>query len=602
MAFPDLEVQIGFLALSDAESTAPYLTFNDTVLTLDVGQFGGDYYWQDVSTDVRSLSITRGRQRQIEAFGAGSCSLELDNNEGDYDPDNPESIYYSGGTTTVLPMRPIRIVASWDDIEYPLFYGYLDAIVPQYAPGQFSDAWVTITATDGMKILQNQVASGAMIQEYSGERIGHILDSVNWPLALRDIDTGEWPIRATTLAATAAQEIQTTVDSEYGRWYFGADGSVVFESRSSRITQTSVSTWSDTDVPVAVSSDSFNRVNNSAAIGVTDGGGTLDPLTWTTQQGTCGISSNQAYASALSGGKGLATVDLAAADVDLTLTLATANLGGLMFRFVDTSNYWVWAAVTGSSILYKMEAGSLTQVGVLTVGAADGDVVRVVAVGSTIEVYRNGSLLLTTTSSFNSTATLHGLYCENTAVRLNDWSASTMSSILYSQLGRVMDDDLIRNRITVQNVTGTAQTLTDQTSIDQYQERSFSSTNLLLTSNGDANQLAHVYLYNGKQLAGTRFDAVEFQPVTDIPAGDPADLWPEVLGREISDRVTVVISPPYVTPMSIGAYVEGVSHQITTTPQNWTTTFHASRGNPQPFLVFNDPTLGTIGTTNTFGY
>lgn len=327
-------------------------------------------------------------------------------------------------------MRPVRITASWNGTVYPIYYGYVDAFAPDYAPGKYSDAWCTVTATDVTKIFQNVPSSGTAPSELTGARINRILDNASWPSALRTIATGDVVLQATTLSSTVASDIQSSVDSEYGRWYVDAAGKIVFENRSSRsAAQTPVATWTD------------------------------------------------------------------------------SNTAGL----------------------------------------------------------------------------------------------------LYSDISRSIDDDLIRNQITIQNIGGTAQTLSDATSITQYQARSFSATNLLLTSDSDAYQLANIILYYGKQLAGARFDQVNFQPITGIAAGAAGDLWPEVLGRAISDRVSVVVTPPYVSPMTMGAFVEGVSHTISTEPASWITSFHASRSAPTKFIQFNDATFGvtfaaaSAAGLNTFG-
>jgi hypothetical protein len=44
--------------------------------------------FEDVTADVRFLSIERGRSRELDAFQAGRCSLVLDNSDREYDPLN----------------------------------------------------------------------------------------------------------------------------------------------------------------------------------------------------------------------------------------------------------------------------------------------------------------------------------------------------------------------------------------------------------------------------------------------------------------------------------------------------------------------------------
>lgn len=418
--FPSLTVNIGFIAISASSGTGPFLTFNDATWgKFGTGEFAPDLEWANVTADVRSITTSRGRQRQIEAFPAGTCTIVLDNTAGNYDPDNPNSIYFSG-STDVLPMRPVQIVANWNGVSYPIFFGYVDQINPQYAPGKYSDAWTTITASDAMKIFQNIPTTGSAGSELSGNRVNRILNNANWPASLQTLAPGDCFLQGTIFSSTVAQDIQLSADSEFGRWYIGPAGDVIFENRSFRNrVQTPISTWTD------------------------------------------------------------------------------SNTAGNM----------------------------------------------------------------------------------------------------YSDVSRVMDDDLIRNRVSIQNVGGTAQVKIDVPSITQYQSRSYSASNLLLTTDADAYELADVILYVGKSLTNCRFDNITFEPM-----GDPTNLWPEVLSRQISNRIDVVVTPPYVTPMTLGMYIEGVSHTIVAQPeQSWTVSFNGSPQAHTKFLQFNDATFGIIGT-DTFGY
>jgi hypothetical protein len=172
-----------------------------------------------------------------------------------------------------------------------------------------------------------------------------------------------------------------------------------------------------------LSTDTFNRTNSTSVVGSTDGAGTKDPLTWTTRGGTCGINTNQAYASALAslsgvGNVGLATVDLATADVDISLTFATIGTGAaIVFHYNSNNDYWIWAELGSNALLYKLVSGTLTGPLGTYAGAADGDVMRVVTNGSTIKIYRGASLLDTKTDSHLSTITHHGFLVFGTNAR-----------------------------------------------------------------------------------------------------------------------------------------------------------------------------------------
>jgi len=172
-----------------------------------------------------------------------------------------------------------------------------------------------------------------------------------------------------------------------------------------------------------LTADSFNRANSTTSLGTTDGSGTADPLTWVQHQGINGISSNRAYTSA---GVGLCTVDTGQANIDASLTLVNTVGAGLMFRYTNTTNHWLAVGRGTETILYRVVAGSYNVDYQTATGGAAGDVLRIVANGSAIQLFRNGVSLTTVTSSHNSTATRHGFYTESTTSYVDNFSVSDL--------------------------------------------------------------------------------------------------------------------------------------------------------------------------------
>ncbi len=187
----------------------------------------------------------------------------------------------------------------------------------------------------------------------------------------------------------------------------------------------------DTVVPPGdfLSADSFNRANSTTVLGSTDGNGTLDPLAWTQDVGVWGIASNQAELFTGVGGDGsYAVVDLNESDVDITIKLSVRSAStGLIFRYVDSDNHWLFLSDNANNCQVYIRAGG----GVYgargsnhNTGNADGDVLRIVAVGSTIYAYRNGVLLETLTGQTgHQSATKQGFSSWNPGARFDDWLA-----------------------------------------------------------------------------------------------------------------------------------------------------------------------------------
>lgn len=177
--------------------------------------------------------------------------------------------------------------------------------------------------------------------------------------------------------------------------------------------------------------DTFNRADNASSLGTASDG----IHAWTTRTGTWGISSNRAYSPSIGSGPGytgsIATVSTGASDGFLRLNLATmratADDAGIIFRYADTSNFWI-AQYSFTSVnvkITKVEAGSLSVVASASFPAAiaaDGEWLIVELNGTSIKLYVEDQLMVSTTSSFNQTATDHGLFTQQTGTRLEDLS------------------------------------------------------------------------------------------------------------------------------------------------------------------------------------
>jgi hypothetical protein len=103
--------------------------------------------WIDIGNDGRGMTITGGRQHELQLTQAGSLSLDLDNQERRYDPTNSESDLYG----SLFPMIPIRVI----DEGFPMFYGYVQDWGQTWpsAPHVTADAVVSVTAGDAFVVL-----------------------------------------------------------------------------------------------------------------------------------------------------------------------------------------------------------------------------------------------------------------------------------------------------------------------------------------------------------------------------------------------------------------------------------------------------------------
>lgn len=140
------------------------------------------------------------------------------------------------------------------------------------------------------------------------------------------------------------------------------------------------------------------------------------------------------------------------------------------------------------------------------------------------------------------------------------------------------------NRIKAQREGGVEVVLEDLASIQKYRVKSpVSGSNLLLETDDAVTSWAS-YLLTVSKDPEHRFTAMEVWP-----RADPERLWPQVLGREIGDRITVIRRPPGGgDPIVRDVFIRGIEHVIT--PDNWITTWTFQPASKYMFMILDaDP-------------
>ena len=187
----------------------------------------------DVSSQINRIETNRGRTALSDQFQTGAMTLRIVDQNGDFNPQNPSSPYY----TLLTPMKKVQITATYSGTTYPIFSGFITSYVTTYPDNSSFDdvAITTIQAVDAFRLAQLaqiSTVTGASAGDLSGTRINQILDEIDWPASQRDVDAG-----LTTLQAdpgtnrTALQALQIATESEYGAIYVDADNNFVFQDR-----------------------------------------------------------------------------------------------------------------------------------------------------------------------------------------------------------------------------------------------------------------------------------------------------------------------------------------------------------------------------------
>jgi hypothetical protein len=190
----------------------------------------------DVSDIALRVSIRRGRNRVLNSFEAGTATVVLEDENGDYNPQNTSSPYYG----KLLPLRKIRIWADYDDgggtDRYYLYSGYIVSFDNTFRLGNDEVSTVTFQCVDAFRLLQNvqiSTVAGSSAGQTTGARIEDLLDLASFPVSQRLIDVGDTlvqadPATSRTLLA-ACQNIEQT---ELGGFFIDDEGNAVFLSRS----------------------------------------------------------------------------------------------------------------------------------------------------------------------------------------------------------------------------------------------------------------------------------------------------------------------------------------------------------------------------------
>ena len=286
MAVPQTKVYIAFDLTSSGQN---FFTLDDSVKGLldSVYVLGGDIL-TDVTNYVASVSVNRGKSRELDRYTTGNATIILHNDQRTFDPFNTASIYYGN----ILPRKQLVVETNGNRI----FTGYIDDW--DFSYDLSGKSYATVSAQDGFMLLSAaELSTFTTTSELSSTRINTILSrpEVNWPLAKRSIATG-----LTTLQSDVVSQgdnvlgyLQLVETTENGMLFMNRSGSLTFKNRVTTPSPTEITFADDattggikyTNVGVIYGSENFyNRVNVQRL------NGTDQTVDSTTSQNAYGIS------------------------------------------------------------------------------------------------------------------------------------------------------------------------------------------------------------------------------------------------------------------------------------------------------------------------
>lgn len=188
--------------------------------------------WTDITLDVRSLSFTRaGRTDPTQSTTPGRLTMVMNNRSGNYDPTNAAGVYYPG----VKQTRWLRVRAQWAGVTYNRWQGVIQGIELQW-PEAGKDATATVTAASALGVLNVfDLGSYSFAAERTDQRVADVCALPGLPT---NLDTG---ISSVVVSGTfsygnsALSHLQQVEQTENGRLFDDAGGTVVFQSRHWRL-------------------------------------------------------------------------------------------------------------------------------------------------------------------------------------------------------------------------------------------------------------------------------------------------------------------------------------------------------------------------------
>lgn len=612
----------------------------------------GSTTWTDVTADVREVTTHRGRQRALDQFAAGTCQVTLNNRVRRYDPQ------YSGAGApyngNILPMRRIRVRATYNAVTYDLFSGFIDGWEQIYDPPRESVA--VVSATDAFKVLTNidldsvyaeevQAAGPMMWWRMAGNDTTGVVNT-DGEFPLLPIGTAQPDWNAPSLVAldsnTAVSFSAATIGLQNvfpeGTWPFATAGTVSFLYRyvagadmgnvmfsAASLAATGVRYGFDVllqlilgRVEVLMTTDGGFFSAQTTGVNLKDGLIHHVVITWAPA------------ADILIYVDGVDRTD----PISDTLGGSLADVTSKWIAVVNAGDYPPYIAngqlPTWDELALFSTALSPTQVTTLAAAAVTpwvGDVTGTRAgrildaadwptadrdIDAGLSVLQATGLQTSALEALQKVeATEQGLLFINAAGQVRFVGRTELSSapyttsqatfgdsgaeLPYRDIQYTYNDELIYNEITVTRVGGIPQTVSDATSQTAYLRRAQVLDGLLNDSDSASRDLANY------RLAIYKDPLDRLTGLTVAPEKAPATLYPQVLGREIGDRLTVKRRPQGVgSAISQDANIEGITHSIT--PDAWVTSWNLTPANTLQFWLAGVTGASEAGISTVAGY
>jgi hypothetical protein len=185
----------------------------------------------DLTPVTTSIKIGRGRDLIQDQFNAGTCTVRVLDETGQWNPQNSNSIFFG----KLQPLRKLRISANYEGQIYYLFSGYTTEYRYTF-PKSEEIGYVEIFASDAFNLFNKAAittVTGQAAGDTSGSRINKILNTIGFPTTQRNLDVGDSLMQADPGSLRSVLQALKDVEfSEFGAVYISAGGDVIFRERT----------------------------------------------------------------------------------------------------------------------------------------------------------------------------------------------------------------------------------------------------------------------------------------------------------------------------------------------------------------------------------
>jgi hypothetical protein len=586
-----------------------------------------DPSWESVTPYVRGFDINRGRNSEFSTYGPGTVSIALDNRDRRFDPEHTTGPYFG----QLNPMVPVRVQATYNSVTYTMFYGFVQGWPTIYNQSN-TDAVATITAIDATRLLGNiplprslyydtiiadspsyywDFESPSNQDQYDlvqNLRLTYLTAAAPTPQSF----TSNLPIELPTMANTGGHfRTATSVPENIRTIEFWTDAGKIAETGASpgdillyrsQTDQFSVSVDATKRLfEVRFTNPVINRnmqVFPGASTPFTNNQSNHIVVTLTTA-GSMQYYINGVFATANSTSTGTASFS---AFSNISINIISSAISNVAMYTSALSASRVAAHYAAGAVAFGGELSSarLTRVlddagwpsawrdvetGVQTVGAYRPAGLPIGRYMEQVGNAEQGSLFVNREGDveFRSRSTADAV----NVVGLFDDSGTDLPFANVSVDSNTVD--AIRNRVDGQFAVGTV-TAIDATSVAAYGEASESVDLGLIDDPVVAQSVVDA------RLARTKDPRTRITRLDVNVRRDPAGLVPVVAALDLSDDVTVSLTPTGVgSALWRAVRVQGISHRVT--PQSWDVSLYLAPGPVNtngPLLILDDGTYGEL--------